>query len=184
MKPFSLPIHHRLTAVPEPDEWRCDMNALRPTASHRAIAAVAAAAVLGLSGVARAPAQEHRGRGDVGVREQDGWRGPAGQRWRHGDIWRFHETDLGRWRGGHWFHGDHFGRLGWWWIVDGAWFFYPTPVYPYPDPYIPPAVVTQAPPPQPTPQYLYYCASANGYYPYVMSCPEGWVAVAPQPPPQ
>jgi hypothetical protein len=183
MKPFSLPIHHRLTAVPEPDEWRCDMNALRPTASHRAIAAVAAAAVLGLSGVARAPAQEHRGRGDVGVREQDGWRGPAGQRWRHGDIWRFHETDLGRWRGGHWFHGDHFGRLGWWWIVDGAWFFYPTPVYPYPDPYIPPSAVAEAPPPQPSPQYWYYCPSANGYYPYVMSCPEGWTAVAPRPAP-
>jgi hypothetical protein len=67
--------------------------------------------------------------------------------------------------------------------VDGAWFFYPAPVYPYPDPYIPPSAVAEAPPPQPSPQYWYYCPSANGYYPYVMSCPEGWTAVAPRPAP-
>ena len=65
------------------------------------------------------------------------WRGHEVERWGHGDIGRFHEGDLGRWRGGHWFHGDHFGRLGWWWIVDGAWYFYPAAVYPYPDPYVP-----------------------------------------------
>ena len=105
------------------------------------------------------------------------------EHWRHGDIARFHHEDLGRWRGGRWFHGEHFGRLGWWWIVDGSWFFYPAPAYPYPDPYIPPSVVAEAPPPQSAPQYWYYCPSANGYYPHVMSCPEGWTPVAPQPAP-
>ena len=24
------------------------------------------------------------------------------------------------------------GRFGWWWDVDGAWYFYEQPVYPYP----------------------------------------------------
>jgi len=107
------------------------------------------------------------------------------ERWRHGDIRHFHERDLGRWRGGRWFHGEHFGRLGWWWIVDGVWYFYPTPVYPYPDPYVPPAVVVQAPPPSPSPaaaapQYWYYCSSVKEYYPYVSHCPEGWMKVVPQ----
>src|SRR4030095_13235177 len=50
--------------------------------------------------------------------------------------------------------------------------------------YIPPSAVAEAPPPQPSPQYWYYCPSANGDYPYVMSCPEGWTAAAPRPAPQ
>ncbi len=123
-------------------------------------------ALVGSTGSARALAQERRGTWAGGSREHEVWRGP----------------DLGRWRRGHWFHGEHFSRLGWWWIVDGAWFFYPAPVYPYPDSYIPPAAVTLAPPAQSSPQYWYYCASANGY-PYVMNCPKGWQRVAPQPAP-
>jgi hypothetical protein len=102
------------------------------------------------------------------------------ERWRHGEIQRFHEHDMARWRAGHWFHGEHFGRLGWWWIVDGTWFFYPAVVYPYPDPYVPPTVVTQAPA---APAYWYYCPSAQEYYPYITACPEGWTPVAPQPAP-
>ena len=149
----------------------------------RSLASIAVLALVGSTGSARALAQERRGNWAGGSREHEVWRGPESHRWRHGDIWRFHEEDLGLWRGGHWFHGEHFSRLGWWWIVDGAWFFYPVPVYPYPDPYIPPAAVTLAPPAQSSPQYWYYCASANGYYPYVMNCPEGWQRVAPQPAP-
>src|SRR5262245_39307155 len=102
------------------------------------------------------------------------------ERWRHGEIQRFHEHDMARWRAGHWFHGEHRGQLGWWWVVDGTWFFYPTVVYPYPDPYVPPTVVTQAPSSAPT--YWYYCQSAQEYYPYITACPEGWTPVAPQPP--
>ena len=123
-------------------------------------------------------AEERRGRG-----EEDR-RGHEVQRWRHGDIGRFHEGDRDRWRGGRWAHGEHLGRLGWWWIVDGVWYFYPAPVYPYPDPYVPSTVLVQGspppPPPQAAPQYWYYCASVREYYPYVSHCPEGWMQVVPQ----
>jgi hypothetical protein len=61
-----------------------------------------------------------------------------------------------------------------------VWYFYPAPVYPYPDPYLPPGAV--APPvsgpalgsPQ---QYWYYCANPAGYYPYVPQCGTTWQAV-------
>jgi hypothetical protein len=85
-------------------------------------------------------------------------------------------VDVDRWHGGHWFHGEHLGRLGWWWIVGDGWYFYPAPVYLYPDPYIPPAVVA------PSADYWYYCPSANAYYPYVTGCAEPWQPVVPQPP--
>jgi len=29
----------------------------------------------------------------------------------------------------------------------------------------------------PYPDYWYYCQSAGAYYPYVGTCPEGWVPV-------
>jgi hypothetical protein len=145
----------------------------------RITTAVAVVVLLSATLAARGMAGEWRGHGE------GGWHEHEVPHWGHGDIGPFHEGDLDRWRGGHWFHGDHFGRLGWWWIVGGAWYFYPAPVYPYPDPYVPPAVVTQAPPPltQSPPQYWYYCPSVKGYYPYVAECPEGWRLVAPQMPP-
>jgi hypothetical protein len=71
--------------------------------------------------------------------------------------------------------------------VAGAWYFYPEPIYPYPDPYIPPVIVTQptpqtiAPPPPPA-QIWYYCTSSNAYFPYVSSCREGWKSVPATPP--
>lgn len=113
-------------------------------------------------------------------------RPPPGPAW-HGDIERFHEHDWQLWRGGRWVHGPHGGRVGWWWIVGGVWYFYPAPVYPYPNPWEPPVVMPPvapgvAPPPPPT-QYWYYCESAKGYYPYVPSCPGGWKAVPASPPP-
>jgi hypothetical protein len=37
----------------------------------------------------------------------------------------------------------------------------------------PPAYAYTPPPPS----YWYYCPSAGAYYPYVSSCPEGWVPV-------
>ena len=94
------------------------------------------------------------------------WRGPEGPRWRG--------EDMARWHGGRWFHGEHLGRFGWWWIVNDGWYGYPVPVYPYPDPYVPPSVAA------PSTGYWYYCASANAYYPYVAQCPEGWTQVMPQ----
>jgi hypothetical protein len=106
----------------------------------------------------------------------------------HGDIRDFHNRDLPRWRAGNWHHGAHEGRLGWWWVVGGLWYFYPRPVYPYPDAYTPPVVVVPQtsqpvmPGPAPQAQNWYFCPSANGYYPYVPSCPEGWRMVPATPP--
>ena len=76
-------------------------------------------------------------------------------------------------------HGRHDGRVGWWWVVGGVWYFYPAPVYPFPDPYVPPAPppVVITPPPQ-----FYLCESPRGYYPYVPSCPGGWRVVPATPP--
>lgn len=59
----------------------------------------------------------------------------------------FVDRDWDRWRGGRWLHGRHAGREGWWWVIGGSWYFYPAPVYPYPDPYALPVIV--APPPGP-----------------------------------
>ena len=106
--------------------------------------------------------------------------------WGHGDIRYFHDRDFYAWHGGYWHHSWYGGRFGWWWVVSGVWFFYPVPVYPYPDPYVPSTVIVQqAPPPVPTaapaPAYWYYCASAQNYYPYVTQCPVGWEQVPATP---
>ena len=100
------------------------------------------------------------------------------ERWR-GDIGHFNQYDLGRWRGGHWYKGRHTGHVGWWWVVAGVWYFYPAPIYPYPDPYEPPLAVP-APPPA-TPQFWYYCPDPSGYYPYVPRCSTDWQPVPPTP---
>jgi len=129
-------------------------------------ASLAVAACLGLSGQAQQRA--------------DRWRDDG--HW-HGDIRNFHGRDLAIWRGGHWMHGTHGGRLGWWWVAGGGWYFYPAPVYPYPDPYVPPAVVVPAAPAPAAPRYWYYCANPSGYFPYVPQCNGSWQAVVPRPQP-
>ncbi len=96
--------------------------------------------------------------------------------WWHGDIHHFQDRDFGIWRGGRWFHGPHGGRAGWWWIVGGVWYFYPAPVYPYPDPYTPPVVAAP-------PQTYYWCPNPAGYYPQVPACPVPWQAVLGNAPP-
>ena len=112
----------------------------------------------------------------------------AQEHWHGGDMHHFHDRDIHIWHGGQWFHGTHGGRLGWWWIVGDSWYFYPAPVYPYPDPYVPPVVVVPAqpePPPFPAPppaaNYWYYCPNPPGYYPYVPNCPTNWTPVPAQP---
>jgi len=111
---------------------------------------------------------------------------PAYPQW-EGSIHRFHEHDLALWRGGHWFHGRYGDRVGWWWIVGGLWYWYPAPIYPYPDPYTPPVVVQVPTTPAVPPQQVqaptwYYCAQPAGYYPYVAACPGGWQTVPATPP--
>lgn len=102
------------------------------------------------------------------------------RRYLYGDIRHFDRHDLGVWRRGHWYHGSHDGHFGWWWVIGTLWYFYPAPVYPYPNPYVPPVV---APPPSASPpQYYYYCENPSGYYPYVIQCPGGWRLVPTTPP--
>jgi hypothetical protein len=74
----------------------------------------------------------------------------------------------GRWRGGHWWHGSHGARPGWWWVVGPNWYWYPTPIYPYPDFYIPAGM---------SGDFWYWCDAYQQYYPYVGACPSGWRAV-------
>ena len=65
-------------------------------------------------------------------------------------------------RGEHEGEGHFGGYRGW---SGYGWDGYPAPVDPFPAPSVP--------------QYWYYCASANAYYPYVAQCPEGWQTVVP-----
>lgn len=68
-------------------------------------------------------------------------------------------------------------------------FFY-RPFYNYPPtvvvPVTPPVYIQreQPRPVQPQTSYWHYCQNPEGYYPYVKSCPDGWLQVAPQPPAQ
>jgi hypothetical protein len=67
----------------------------------------------------------------------------------------------------------------------GPWY-YPPPYY-YPAPVIvrtePVTYIEQRTTPVAEQGWWYYCESANGYYPYVKTCPTGWRRVAPTPPP-
>jgi len=99
-----------------------------------------------------------------------------------GPGWRGHP----RWWVG---HPGWWGYPGWW----GPRFYWGGPVvgfpypyaYPYPYPYyVPPPVVTQEPPVYSEPEqqqsdYWYYCQNPQGYYPYIKSCPGGWMKVVP-----
>lgn len=110
-------------------------------------------------------------------------------RWHHDHAVPLSQRDVSRWHGGHWYHGRHDGRIGWWWIVGGvgalgAWYLYPAPIYPYPDPYAdqPPVVVVQPPPAgAPQVQSWYHCDHPSGYYPYVQSCRDAWRPVPTTP---
>jgi len=128
------------------------------------------------------------------------------QRYRdfHGrDYRRFSLEERRFWGAGRWFHDFHDGRLGWWWVVGGVWYYYPEPIYPYPT-YVPiPDVAVNAPPPYPgyaaPPPYpaydappppsappqvasWYYCDNPEGYYPYVQNCSAQWRPVPAAPP--
>jgi hypothetical protein len=63
--------------------------------------------------------------------------------------------------------------------VFGLGYYYP-PSYYYPwpveIPYSPPGYIEQG-------TDLYYCTSAQSYYPDVKECPEGWQAITPEPTP-
>jgi hypothetical protein len=99
------------------------------------------------------------------------WGGTGGWHYHppaQGDIRHF---DHDRWRGGHWWHANYGGRLGWWWIVCPDRYWYATPAEPFPDSYLPPGAA---------PGYWYWCDYYRQYYPYVGACPTGWRAVPAQ----
>lgn len=111
------------------------------------------------------------------------------------NVSHFSAHDHSTWTGGHWSHGRHHGRNGWWWNAGGAWFFYDQPIYPYPgyasdyyyeDNYGPDygmAPDDQYAPPGTDGGYSwYYCNNPPGYYPYVQQCRGPWRPVQPTPP--
>lgn len=52
------------------------------------------------------------------------FRGPGGVR---REIIAFSPREREIWRGGHWHHEMRFGRMGYWYEVNGAWYFYDQP---------------------------------------------------------
>jgi hypothetical protein len=110
--------------------------------------------------------------------------GPWHHQWGDGDIRHFRDHDWDDWHNGFWVHSWNDGFFGWWFVVSGVWFWYPVPVYPFPDPYIPPTFIVPPPPPAAAPAvtpYWYYCPLSNGYYPYITTCPAGWHQVLATP---
>ena len=80
----------------------------------------------------------------------------------------FNNFNTGSWNGGQWRHLSHNGRLGWWWVVGPDWYYYNTPIYPYPDLYTPPGLPFG---------WWYWCDTYQDYYPYVTTCPVPWESV-------
>ncbi len=56
------------------------------------------------------------------------------------DVAAFSPAERARWSHGAWSDGWHYGRHGWWWQVDGVWYPYAAPIYPFPEEVDPPAV--------------------------------------------
>lgn len=113
-----------------------------------------------------APACAHSGGGGHFADGHGGWAMHPG--WQ-GNIQHFNSS---YWHGGHWWHGAYENRLGWWWIVGPDWYWYPSAVYPYPNPFTPSEMPEG---------YWYWCDAYQQFYPYVGACPSGWRAVQPQP---
>ena len=119
-----------------------------------------------------------------------GWHGGGGR----GGSWHGGGSHGRSWHGRSHRHGHSHGpRVG---VFVGAPLYWPSyyygyPYYSYPYPYAyeappsyPPVYVEQEPSAQQTqpPAVWYYCASSNGYYPYVRQCAENWQQVPAQPP--
>lgn len=113
-----------------------------------------------------------------------GWGGHHGGF--HGGHGGFHVgIGLGLWPGYYWggYYPYYWGGpvVGW---PYGAWPYATYAGWPYVGwPYYPPQGTEAAPPygqpDQQQPYYWYYCQNPQGYYPYVKSCPGGWMQVIP-----
>lgn len=74
--------------------------------------------------------------------------------------------------------GVHFGGPVWGPVWYPSPYYYPPQVIVVPPPAPPPVYIEQTEAPQ---NYWYFCKTAQGYYPYVKECPDGWQKVLPQP---
>jgi hypothetical protein len=128
---------------------------------------VLAAGAVAIGAIAPALADDFRHHDDRRFEERHGWRDR--------DIHQFRDRDFASWQHGRWVHARHDGRFGWWWIVGDTWYFYPRPVYPFPDPYLPPVVAGPR-----VANAWYFCPPAQTYYPYVATCPVPWQVVPAQ----
>ena len=119
----------------------------------------------------------------------------------HGSGSRYHGSTSyhGGYKSGYKYHGhnSHHGHgnsyrfwiggwaPGWWGPAYPYPRYYPYyfPYYPYPY-YAPGTVIAEQPalsdPSQDQDSYWYYCQNPQGYYPYIKSCPGGWMKVVPQ----
>ena len=131
-------------------------------------------------------AQDHGGPSQMDGHGPGGQPGPGGPHHFYGDFGHFGPADQAMWQGGGWHHEFIDGRWGWWWVVDGLWYWYDAPIYPYPGVV---SVTTYAPPPPPpapravverpvhiaaAPRFRYFCPD-RGYYPEVQTCPTDFV---------
>jgi hypothetical protein len=82
------------------------------------------------------------------------------------------------WDRGHWRHEWHNGRLGWWWDVDGAWYFYPQPIDG------PPAYVSDVEAVDEVPVGAVGAPDDVGAYPPPAPVEGGYAPPPPPPPPQ
>jgi hypothetical protein len=142
-----------------------------------------------------AMAQDHHDHYPSGAGHGPGGHGPgghfgAGAGFHGHDFAHFSPAERARWAGGGWHHQWYNGRYGWWWAVGGIWYFYASPIYPYPD-YVADTFYDpdMAAPPQPAaptagyqPGSWYFCSASGTYYPYVQTCAVPWTPVSPTPP--
>jgi hypothetical protein len=159
------------------------------------IMAILFALVLGFSLLSSPSISEARGgHGRGGGHVGSGWAGA-------GHYGGYRGGYYGGYRG--WYYGRFYGRgfypywglygWGYWgwpllgWAYAGwpyyAYAGYPYLGWPYYSPYYSSDVATAPPvynePEQPQSQYWYYCTNPQGYYPYIRSCPGGWLTVVP-----
>lgn len=145
------------------------------------VASLAAGAALALAAPSFA-APVHRGH--TVIHGGHGFHNPRAMRvhrFAPGHFNRLTVVQRDRWRGGHWWHGNHHGRIGWWWNTGGLWYWYAQPVYPYPT-YISTTASYDYAPRGYSENSWYYCDDPQGYYPYVRSCSSDWrpVPISPQ----
>lgn len=142
---------------------KCDLNTFaRSSEEERKMRKITCGVLVAIALLLASPMSSYAGRKHVYVGADirvghHGWRGPH-------RPWRHHV------------HGPRFYWGGT--VVLGPW--YPYGYYP-----APPVVIQQGPPvyvqpEQEQPYYWYYCQDPQGYYPYVKSCPGGWMKVVPE----